>query len=160
MAKTYQYAVEDYRDVEHELAALWEEHRDEVGADKGLFELAPDSDRYREAARTGVAHLVVCRYDGVVIGYHCCFVRPHLHYKHSLTAFTDVFFIKKEYRIGRVGIRLFKYVEETLEQRGVQRIYTGTKLSLDIGAILSHMGYNPIERIYTKVLRSNCEKTY
>ena len=149
----YQYAVERYIDVKVEAEGLLKEHYEEVASDKDLIQLNADHARYEAYDDAGTLHLVTCRCDGKLIGYYVCFVYTHPHYKDSLTAYTDVFFISKEYRKGRVGIKLFQYVEQTLRQRGVQRIYAGTKLKLDIGPMLEYLGYNPIERVYTKVLK-------
>ena len=147
------YALERYVDVKEEASALLVAHYLEVAADRVLIVLNPDHARYESYDDAGTLHLVTCRCDGQLIGYYVCFVYTHPHYMDSLTAYTDVFFIRKDFRKGRVGINLFKFVEKTLRDRGVQRIYAGTKLSHDVGPILEHLDFKPIERIYTKVLR-------
>ncbi len=149
----YVYASERYADWKHEAAALLELHYDEIAADKDLIKLNPDHERYEYHDSIGQLNLVTCRKDGALVGYHIAFVYTHPHYRDSLTAFTDVFFIHPEHRNGRVGIRLFQYAEKTLREKCVQRIYTGTKLSNDIGSLLEYMDFKPIERLYTKVLR-------
>ena len=87
-----------------------------------------------------------------LIGYHIATVVRHLHYN-SKTAYTDVFYVDPLHRKGSVGVRLFKEAENYLVAMGVERIYTGTKLKLDIGPILERLGYQPIERVYTKVVK-------
>ncbi len=148
---TVVYAVEKFQDCVAESSEFFEAHKEEVGADKEKFPLAPDYERYQEMQDIGSLVVVTARADGRLIGYICYYLSRHLHYD-SLTAYSDVFYVTPAYRKGLVGVRLFKAVEEVLKHMGVERIYTGTKLKLDIGPILERLGYAPIERIYTKVL--------
>jgi len=145
-----EYKVETLADCLEEIKVLFKEHWDEV-ADP-LIPLNPDYDKYLEMDKAGITHTVTAREDGKIIGYHVSFIMPHLHYKQSKTCFTDIYFISKEHRKGFVGIRLFKFLEQSLREKNVQRIYMGTKLKLDIGPVLERLGYKPIERSYTKII--------
>jgi GNAT superfamily N-acetyltransferase len=145
------YAIENLHTSYADAQRLTEMHFEEIAANKDVIKLNPDMDSYEEAEERHNLHIVTCRKEGILIGYHLSFIRPHLHYKDSLTAYTDLFFIHPEYRRGRVGLNLFKYAENTLWQRGVQRIYMPTKLKLDVGVLFERLGYSAIERVYTKV---------
>lgn len=144
------YAVENWFDVKDQMAHLWPIHWAEVATNREQIALDPDFETYAMFANAGVLHIVVARKDGEVIGYHFSLVRPHLHYRQSLSAFTDIYFISPEHRVGRVPLRLFEFVEKTLKARGVQKLFTGTKLSLDAGPLFKHMGWTPTETLYTK----------
>ena len=144
------YQVEPLENCLEEIKTLFEAHWEEV-ADPTI-PLNPNYNKYLEMAKQGLVHAVTARQDNAIIGYHISFIYPHLHYQQSVTCFTDIFFIAKEHRKGFVGIRLFKFLEQSLKEKNVQRIYMGTKLRLDIGAILERLGYKPIERIYTKII--------
>lgn len=146
------YQVEKWKDVSAEMMHLWEAHWEEVGLDHDSIKLAPDVDLYQQYEDAGILHVVTAREAGKVIGYHITIVRPHLHYKNDLHGFTDVYFIHPEHRKGWVGIRLFKYVEKTLKDRGVKKLMTGTKLHLDMGRIFEHLGWTETERLYTKLI--------
>lgn len=153
------YAVEAWSAVWPELSQLWDAHWREVALDQDVIKLDPDLDAYAAMERAGMLHIVVARRAGAVVGYHISFVRPHLHYRRSLTAITDIYFIGAEHRGPRAALNLFKAVERTLAARGVQKQYTGTKIhrtpdgrSLDNGRLLEHLGHVEAERHYVKVI--------
>ena len=149
------YQVESYLDVLPELKAIYPEHYKELAANKELVKLNPDYDKYEALAKANLLHLVTVRKDNELIGYHLSVISPHLHYMNSLTCFTDIFLVRKQFRKeenGFIGLKLFKKLEESVKERGVQRIYMGTKLSLDISPILKRLGYSPIEQLFTKEL--------
>ena len=95
---------------------------------------------------------ITCRVDGELIGYIVFIVQPHLHYKDCITAFEDLYFIKKEWRKGRLGIRLFQYAEKVLKERGVNRIIMHTKVHLDHSSIFEYLGYKHSDKLFTKML--------
>lgn len=146
------YQREEWQDCLAEMEQLWPLHWEEVAADKDVIPLEPNYEMYDWIDQNGQLHVVTVRCDGKLIGYHTSIVRPHLHYKSSLSAFTDMYFIHPDYRKGMVGVKLFKEVEKSLKQRGVQKMFTGTKLSLDMGRLFEHLGWKETERLYTKVI--------
>jgi hypothetical protein len=116
------------------------------------IKLEPNMEMYQALDDSGQLHVLTCRKDGQVIGYHVSIVRPHLHYKSSLSAFTDMYFVKKEHRKGMVGVKIFIEAEKSLKARGVEKLFTGTKLSLDMGKIFERLGWVETERLYTKYI--------
>lgn len=146
------FAVEDWFKVKEETAHLWPKHWAEVAVNKDVIQLDPDFETYDLLARGGMLHIVVARKDGEVVGYHYTIVRPHLHYRQSLSAFTDIYWVAPEHRTGRTPLRLFQFVEKTLKERGVQKAFTGTKLSLDAGPLFEFLGWTETERTYIKIL--------
>jgi len=146
------YEVEDWFEVRHEMEPLWFRHWDEVAVNKDAIPLDPDFDSYDFMARNGMLHIVVARKEGEVIGYHFTIVKPHLHYKTSLSGLTDIYYISPEFRSGRTPLRLFQFVEKTLKARGVQKLFTGTKKSLDAGPLFEFMGWTETERLYIKMI--------
>lgn len=144
------YQVEDYLEVIHELKALYPEHWEEVALDKDAIKLEPDYETYALLAKVKVLHLVTMRVDGELAGYHISLVHPHLHYLSSLTAFTDIFFVRKKNRVGLNGYRLLKFVRDSLFERGVQKIYMGEKDHIPLGPVLKRLGFRPIERLWTQ----------
>lgn len=146
------YAVEDWFAVQAEMAPLWKLHYEEVALNRDVIKLDPDFDMYDAMARNGQLHIVVARKAGAVVGYHFTIVRPHLHYRNSLSGMTDIYYIAPAYRTGRTPLRLFEFVEKTLKARGVQKLFTGTKLSLDAGPLFEKMGWKESERLFIKVI--------
>jgi GNAT superfamily N-acetyltransferase len=146
------YQVEQWRDIVAEMEVLWPAHWEEIAINRDSIKLAPDYQSYEAFADSGALHIVTAREAGKIAGYHITIVRPHLHYKNDLHGFTDVYYIQPEHRQGWVGVKLFKYVEKTLKARGVKKLFTGTKLHLDMGRIFERLGFHETERLYTKVL--------
>lgn len=144
--------VEPWSQCFTEMSALWDEHWEEVAIDRDVIKLDPDLAQYAELERSGSLHVVVAREAGQIVGYHISIVRPHLHYRTSLSAFTDVYFLRKSHRQGMTGVRLIKEAEATLAARGVQKMFTGTKLHLDMGPIFERLGWTPTETCFTKVI--------
>ena len=132
-----------------EMSALWDEHYEELCVHKE-FELDPDLDVYRVMADKGMLRVVTVRADDALVGYMVFIVKPHLHYKSTLIAIEDLYFLKKEYRQGRIGIRMFKYAEEALARLGVQLIVIRTKVHLDNSRLLEYLDYKFTEKVYMK----------
>jgi len=126
-------------------------HYDELCVTKE-FPLNPDWDAYKNMANSGMLRTITCRNDGELIGYIAFFIQPHVHYKDCKTAYEDVYFIKKEYRKGRVGIKLFQYAEKVLKERGINRIIAHTKIHLDNSRLFEYLGYKHTDKLFTKIL--------
>jgi GNAT superfamily N-acetyltransferase len=146
------YQEEQWRDIVNEMKVLWPAHWEEIAINRDSIKLAPDYKSYETFADNGSLHIVTARAAGQIVGYHISIVRPHLHYVNDLHGFTDVYYIMPEHRQGWVGVKLFKTVERTLKARGVKKIFTGTKLHLDMGRLFERLGFHETERLYTKVL--------
>ena len=150
MTTTFQ--VERWSDLQAEMLPLLSKHWEEIAINRDKIPLDIDMDRYAALEEAGALHIVTAREDGELIGYHVAIVSPHLHYKSTLHGITDVYFIRPEHRKGFTGIRLFKRVEEEMRKLGVRKLFTGTKLHLDMGKVFERLGYSPTERLYTKYI--------
>lgn len=147
------YQVEGFEVFYAEARDLLQRHWKEVALNQEVIPLEVDVDEYRALDAAGVLHIVTAREDGALIGYHVSLVKGHLHYRSSLTAFADVYFLAPEKRtMPRVALRLFVEAEKTLKQRGVQRIIETTKLHLDKSRLLAHLGYAEVERVFAKLI--------
>lgn len=146
------YCVEPLSIARPELEKILPLHWEEIARDRDVIKLDPDWDSYHALEANGQFFMMVCRVDGRMVGYHICFIRPHLHYKNSLSAITDIFYILPEYRAGRIGVQLFKESEKALKLRGVQKVFLGCKLSKDLTPIFERLGYKKIEYVFAKVI--------
>ena len=142
--------TDPFRFVE-EMKQLFPIHYDELCVTKD-FPLEPDYDAYKRICDAGMLRCITCRVDSELIGYIIFYIQPHLHYKSCKTAFEDIYFIKKEYRKGRTGIRLFQYAEEVLKGIGVNRIIMHTKIHLDNSRLFEYLGYKLTDKLFTKLL--------
>lgn len=148
MAITYQ--LETLHQFLGDMANLCELHWSEIALDKDKVPLDPDIQTFQMLEDAGQLVIVTVRDDQKLVGYHFSLVRPHLHYKTSMTAYVDMYFLHPDYRGGMAGFKMFKFVETALKERGVDRIYSGTKLHKDMGKLFERLGYNETERLFVK----------
>ncbi len=138
-------------DFLYELEQIFPEHYEELCVTKD-FPLDPDYDAYRRLAQAGMLRCITCRMDADLIGYIVFTIQPHLHYRSCKTAFEDIYYVKKEFRRGRIGIKLFQYAERVLKEHGVNRIIMHTKIHLDNSRLFEYLGYKHTDKLYTKLL--------
>lgn len=146
------FQVEPWSEFKAEAAKLWPKHWEEVAINKDKIKLNVDFRQFDALDSVGQLIVIAAREDGEIIGYWVGFIRPHLHYADSLTAYTDVYFVDPAYRKPRVALRLFQFVEKELKRRGAQKIFTATKLHLDHSKLFKALGYTETERLFTKML--------
>ena len=119
MAITFQ--AESFEQTLPEFSYLLPQHWEELALQKDKVPLSPQFDIYFERERNNHLIFVTARDEGEIVGYFIGFIAQGLHYSTCKTCHLDIFYIRKDYRKGRMGIRLFKFVEEELKKRGVQR---------------------------------------
>ena len=147
-----EFKEETFDQVIDEIKPLLENHYEEIALDRDVIKLNPDYDTYKKCCDSGLMKIITARDDGKLVGYLIAIIKYHLHYKDSLTAIDDIFYISKEYRKGLTGVKLFIKTEEILKKYGVQRVILNTKLHHDVGAIFDRLGYKETERVFTKII--------
>ena len=146
------YRVENIDDVRPEMEPLAIIHWCELAGDQDDIPLDFDWELYANLQAMGKILFVTVRDCGVLVGYHCSLVSNHMHYKSTLHGIVDFLWIHPDFRRGFIGINLLKFVEKELRERGVKKVIMSSKSKLDTSALLSRLGYNYSERIFTKVL--------
>jgi len=134
-----------------EFEKLLPEHYEELCVTKE-YPIEPDIEAYKAFADAKMLRTITCRADGELIGYIIFTVNRHMHYRSCITAFEDLYFVRKDYRKGRVGIKLFQYAEKVLKQFGVNRIVMHTKIHLDNSKLFEYLGYKWTDKVFTKML--------
>ena len=82
--------------------------------------------------------VVLGAFDGeVMVGYCVVFLMPHPHYG-CLFAQHDVLFVAQEYRDSSVGLRLFREMRKTLQERSPQFVLWHAKPGSAFEKILQH----------------------
>jgi len=132
------------------LKGFFPEHWVELALNKDKVPLDPQYDIYLQRDAAGQVLYVALREGGNQIGYFVGFIAPGLHYKTCLTLTMDIFWVHPERRKGRGGIILFKEVEREAKRRGVHRMFMGSKLHKDAGALFQYLKYEPVETYFTK----------
>ena len=150
MAITFQ--AESFEQTLPEFSYLLPQHWEELALQKDKVPLSPQFDIYFERERNNHLIFVTARDEGEIVGYFIGFIAQGLHYSTCKTCHLDIFYIRKDYRKGRMGIRLFKFVEEELKKRGVQRWFVSSKLHADASALFKYLKFEPIELHFSKLI--------
>jgi hypothetical protein len=135
-----------------ELKKLLPLHYEELALDKDKVPLSPQWDVYDQREKSGQLLYVAMREKGQLIGYFIGFIAPGLHYSTCLTCTLDIFWLKPEKRGGRLGIKLFKFVEQELNKRKVDRWFVGSKVHKDASWLFEYLGFKQVEIYYSKML--------
>lgn len=125
-------------------------HWEELALNKDKVPLDPQYEVYLARENLGQVLFVVAREMGKIVGYFVGFVAPGLHYQTCLTLTMDIFWLHPLARKGSSGIKLFRFVEAEARNRGVQRIFVGSKLHKDASALFERLKYDPVETYYSK----------
>lgn len=146
------YQVESFKERLDEFKYLLPQHWEELALNKDKVPLSPMWDIYFSLEDAGQLLFVTAREAGEIVGYFIGIVKPGLHYSTCLTCIMDIFYIRKDKRQGRAGIKLFQFVEKELKRRGVHRWFVGSKLHADAGPLFKYLKFQPVETFYTKWL--------
>ena len=146
------FQKESWIDLLPELPAIFLAHWEEVALERTVIPLEPDWERYSRMDLEGVSHMLTVRDDGILVGYYHAIVMPHLHYRSSKTAWSDLIYLHPEYRKGLTGYKMLKHAEKMLKDLGVQRSYLMTKAHLPINILMKRLKYRLVERTFTKLL--------
>lgn len=148
-----EFAVEQFEPFLPDCKTLLQQHWEEIARDKDVIKLDPNWEQYEWLAKHNLLLIVTARDDGWLVGYIVGMVQPHLHYKSSLTCFTDLFFLQKPYRKGLTGYKLIKRYRDEAKKKGAQKIYISMKLALDIDPLLRRLGFTAIEKVYAQTFK-------
>lgn len=147
------FKLESYANVKHEIKPLIEAHYQEIALNKDKIKLNPDWKQYARLDRDGALRCFTARKDGKLIGYFIVIVSRSLHYMDHLFANNDIIFLAKGHRRGLTGVKLIKYATDHLEREGVSLLMVNTKIHQPFDKILERLGYNKIERVYSKCFK-------
>lgn len=148
------FQVEKWADCVAEMRPLWPEHWKELALDQEQIALGCDEAKYEQGDAMGCLHIVTARTDGKLVGYYYGMLMNHLHYFGAgLMCYSDVYFLKPEYRRGLNGVRFLRFIEDSLKDRGVVKLYISTKAHQDHGQLFERLGMKLSDRVFTKLLR-------
>lgn len=147
--------IEPWKSFIKEAQPILPLHWQELALDKDVIPLDPEYSVYDARDERGEVLVSTVRNDGILIGYFIGFVSPGLHYRTCLTMVMDILYVHPNHRGGGAGLMLLRCAEAEAERRGVQRIFLGTKIHLDISAIFVRLNYRPVEHYYSKLISAN-----
>lgn len=141
--------IEPFSDHLSELKKLLPEHYKELALNQDKVPLDPQYEIYLERERQGGLLFIAMRHSGQLVGYFIGFIAPGLHYKTCLTCQMDIFYVRQDHRGAGAGFILFKFVENELKRRGVQRMFVGSKMHKDASWLFDRLGYEKVETFYS-----------
>ena len=146
------YAIETYQTVQEEMRTLVGEHWEEIAVNKDKIKLNPDWESYEHLSDEGYLGIYTARSNGALVGYFIVVATPNIHYKDHIFGVNDVLFLQKKYRKGLTGVKLIKFAEKDLKEKGVSVLVINTKVHTPFDKILERMKYSLIERVYSKYI--------
>ena len=146
-------AHECLANVKEEIKPLLEEHWEMVALNKGTIKLNPDWEEYAKLDAAGILRAFTARKDGKLVGYCVLTVSTSIHYSDHVFANNDVTFVLPEHRAGATGYHLIKFAEDHCRDNGVSLMNINTKVHLPFDELLIGMGFDLIERIYSKCFK-------
>lgn len=148
-------AVEPFFKIAREAVPIFSRHWEELALNKDVIPLELDFDRYLDMSATGMLQIVTARSGGALVGYIFNLVGPHLHYKSTLHAELEMFWLDPAFRAGWFPVKMFRFNEEHLKSLGVKRVNANVKIHFmagRVGKLFERLGYAPTEVSYGKVL--------
>jgi len=150
--KGFKIQKEDFFKVKKEVDELFYKHWEEIAVNKDKIKLNPDWSFYEALYEQGSLGVYTIRYSEKLVGYFVVIARNHPHYQDHVFVSNDILFIDPDYRKGLAGYFLIKYVEKDLKKRGVSVLLINTKVHKPFDPVLKRLGFEKIERIYSKYL--------
>ena len=131
---------------------LFEEHYEEIARNKQVMKLKPNWPLYDTMNATGWLFIYLAMQGDVCIGYSMNLVANHLHYADLKYSQNDVLFIKKEFRGGRIGLRLMKVTEDYAKSLGCKVMLWHAKEDTTLAALLPRLKYGVQDIVFSKEL--------
>ena len=147
--------VEKFHEIARELPPLFERHYREIALDQDSIPLDPDWDRYLQMSIVGMLRVTTARAGDTLAGYIFNLVGPHLHYRSTLFANLEMFWLDPVYRGGSFSLHWFRANADMLRELGVKRVTVETKngyMDGRVGLIFKRLGYKPIETVWARTL--------
>ena len=142
--------VERIEDVLEEIKPLHAAHWSETETYRHGVQLNPDYAYMVNAERSGRFILFTVRHEGLLVG-NCMMYLSRSTHTQKWVAEEDTIFILPEYRKGRLGVRLIRYVEDVLRNMGITEIRITVKTVNTVAKLMMRMGYAHTGNQLTKV---------
>ncbi len=146
------YQLEKFSSIQVEAANLFVNHWHEIAIDKDKVPLHPDWTKYSVLEHSDMLFCLTVRDGKLIVGYFIAFLLPHPHYSQSGTmAFTDVYYIRPDYRVGGTGVVMLIEAERLMKEKGVTKAYLSCKVHQDHTELFTKLGWNLTDLSFTKI---------
>ena len=148
-----QIAHECLANVKEDIKPLLDKHWKLVALNQGQIKLNPNWEEYARLDAEGILRIFTVRDDGELVGYCVLVVSRSLHYKDHIFANNDVVFVLPDKRANATGYKLIKYAEDYCKNNNISLLNINTKVHIPFDNLMIGMGFNFIERIYSKCFK-------
>lgn len=131
-----------------QLRPLLNEHYAELALEDSVN--VPSTAPYFSLEDAGLLRVFVAREANDIVGYAFFSVVKNPQYGDALHAKQDLMFLTRAARRGLDGVVFMKWCDEQLKAEGVEVIYRHLNVKQPHDAILTRMGYDLRERVYTR----------
>jgi len=139
--------------VKEDIKPLIEKHWEMVALNQGKIKLNPNWEEYARLDAAGILRVFTARAEGHLVGYCVLVVSRSIHYQDHIFANNDVTFVLPEYREGATGYYLLKFAEDYCQENDISLMNINTKVHIPFDNLLLGMGFDLIERIYSKCFK-------
>tara|TARA_B100000405_G_scaffold56253_2_gene38052 strand:+ start:2023 stop:2532 length:510 start_codon:yes stop_codon:yes gene_type:complete len=129
---------------------LFEEHYEEIARNKQVMKLKPNWPMYEAVDQGGFLFIYLAMQDDVCIGYSMNIIMHHFHYADLRVTQNDVLFVKKEFRGGRLGLRLLRVTEDHARSEGCKLMLWHAKENTALAKLLPKLKYGVQEIMYSR----------
>ena len=153
----YTYRRWTFSEMRSHMGDRWEDmpfrHWQEAGLERDKMPLDIDVARYEAAERNAVLKVFAVCLGGEPVGYAQYFITTHPHYKSTVWAISDTFYIEPEHRSIVTALGFFQFIEGCLREDGARFMYTTTEVDVPGAArVLERLGHTPAELSFVKSL--------
>lgn len=149
MSGSVHLARESAAEVMQQIVPLLQAHYAEVG----YFDipLDPNFDQYAQADAKGMLRVYTARVDTDLVGYAIYFLVRGTHFKTTLTAYEDAFYVTPEKRECGLWLQLLIHAERELARDGAQLISHHQKVQYpNFARGLAALGYEHMDNVWGK----------
>lgn len=149
------FEIEPLHRLKDELPPLFERHHRDLGRNKDSVPLDPHWDMMMQLSAMSFLQILAARApNGELIGYMFNLVGPHMHYRTTLHATVDMFWLDPEFRRGLTGCKMLRANENEMRKLGVVRYMISQNLIFDrrMRLLFNRLGYVACDIHYAKVL--------
>ncbi len=141
--------------IKEKFEAIIQEHWEEVQRKFPEEEFALNWTLLHNMERMGLGGFIGAFAGEEILGYYAIMLVPSLTTKALKTGQDMGWFVKKEYRKGRIGINLLKAAEKLAEEKGCRENAISIKILRNKrpGELLALVGYECSEHRHTKQLK-------
>lgn len=105
---------------------------------------------YEAAEARGTLYCYSARLAHELAGCAAYVVGPHLHYKDSLQALQEVFFVLPQH--ASAELEFLAYCDRELGKLRVQATYAHSRTVMPMDPVLERLGYSPVDTVWMKQL--------